>query len=346
MLLTTIDKVAFPFACLVASAFSSLRKRSLREIPLIVRPGGMGDLIICSAALEELQLNPRDFHWLIERRSQGWACHRELPYTCYDDLSLKNAQDLLRLVGSFPLVVDTEQLYGLSGSFARLSAHSSGRLFGFQTNRASPYVTHHSVPYDRYDAHELTMMAQLFSQAFLPNEKAPLLKRLELRKRQYPHQFYTVVSLSGSGNPARAFNADTWITMIQRYVDLSDPIMITAAPHDRALAHEIQRAFDPSVEVLEGNFESLCETIQKAQRMFTLDGGPVHIASYYGVPVDAVFTSGRSGKWHPWSQASQIIRHHELSCQPCTLFGATPTCTNEYACKEKAQWQTFPVERL
>jgi ADP-heptose:LPS heptosyltransferase len=63
-----------------------------------------------------------------------------------------------------------------------------------------------------------------------------------------------------------------------------------------------------------------------------MDGGPVHIASYYGTPARTIFTSGREGKWAPLAEGSEIVRTRDLWCQPCTLFGQTPPTRNALAC--------------
>jgi hypothetical protein len=66
----------------------------------------------------------------------------------------------------------------------------------------------------------------------------------------------------------------------------------------------------------------------------TVDGGFLHIASYYGVPVTGVFTSGRESKWAALAPGSRMVRRDDLECRPCTWFGQVAACKNQYACKK------------
>jgi hypothetical protein len=65
-----------------------------------------------------------------------------------------------------------------------------------------------------------------------------------------------------------------------------------------------------------------------------VDGGFLHIASYYGVPVTGVFTSGRESKWAALAPGSRMVRRADLECQPCTWFGQVAPCVHDFACKE------------
>ena len=84
--LQQIDSEVWPLATLIGRVGSLVwRFRRSDGRPLIVRPGGMGDLILLCVAAEDLGLDPRNFFWLIERRSRAWAQRRGLDYCCYDD---------------------------------------------------------------------------------------------------------------------------------------------------------------------------------------------------------------------------------------------------------------------
>ena len=68
--LKKMDGALWPAAVAVAKAGAFLlRARRQDPRPLILRPGGMGDLILLCVATEELGCDPRRFFWVIERRS-------------------------------------------------------------------------------------------------------------------------------------------------------------------------------------------------------------------------------------------------------------------------------------
>ena len=82
--LKSLDAILYPAACGVASLLPQRARASSGEA-LIVRPGGLGDLICADIALQELGRDARAFDWLIERRSRPWALFRGLPHVCYDE---------------------------------------------------------------------------------------------------------------------------------------------------------------------------------------------------------------------------------------------------------------------
>jgi ADP-heptose:LPS heptosyltransferase len=86
--------------------------------------------------------------------------------------------------------------------------------------------------------------------------------------------------------------------------------------------------------VFERGFDDLCGLIQRAEEVLTVDGGFLHIASYYGVPVTGLFTSGRDRKWAALGQGSRTLLREGLDCRPCVWFGQAPRCEHGFACKE------------
>ena len=133
-LLKKLDSGLTAAGC-AAGALISAGTRRLRPVdtrPLLVRPGGMGDLILLQVALEELGEDPRAHMWLVERRSASWARLQGLPHRCYDEGA---AATLAAVAGRHRLVVNTEQRYGLAQAFARAAVTRGGRAAAFATNR-------------------------------------------------------------------------------------------------------------------------------------------------------------------------------------------------------------------
>lgn len=332
--LVTVDPYTWHAAFAVARGIALLatgRERSNR--PLIVRPGGLGDLVTATAALEDLGFAPSSMDWVIERRSALWAEYLGLPHRCYD----RSPRRWFDGLGARTLCIDTEQRYGLSAAFARLLTHSDGALYGFSTNRAAAMHTR-AIPYDPFDMHELHAFQALFAEALgATHHPAPL------RARSAPAAEHVVVAIAGTNHPSRRWQADEWAAMVRRFVD-APRILLTAAPGDRQLAHDTAARMSVRCEVLDGTWSEVCTAVKSAQRVFTIDSGMVHVASYFGVPVDAVFTAGRDAKWRPWSRGSRVIKRTDLPCQPCTRFGAVPECRFQYRCKQMDRWDIIPVE--
>jgi heptosyltransferase-2 len=324
-MLKKLDRVLGPAARILGSCLPKVQ-RKLHPLKLVIRPGGMGDLICADIALQEMSLRAQDFLWLIEKRSRPWAEFRGLPFLCYDEQPLHVLGQTWR---RHSLVINTEQLFGLAQGCALLARSSSGRLACFETIRGARHAQI-VVPYDWKDAHETREFTRLFAAALEMPEPAPCrLKRSRLEPANKP----PLVVVAGCQSPSRAIGLQQWIRIVESWHS-GRPFLIAASPTDVAIADQIAQGFPGIASRFEGDFPLLCQTIAHSEEILTMDGGPVHIASFYGAPTLAIFTSGRHRKWAPLAQGSRILRRHDLPCQPCTKFGQVPPCPIQYECRE------------
>lgn len=322
--LKVIDAVAAPAAALVGDLVALAGRRTARDPrTLVVRPGGMGDLIAAQIAVEELGRDPRaDVLWLIEQRSAAWATHMELPHDCYD---AGMAAMLRRIAGRHAVVVNTEQRFGLSHATARAARAPGGRTIAPSTNRAAWHAE--AVAYDPLDEHETVAFRRMLGAAWgLPVDGGP-----KPRPRSAPSSGELLVAISGRQSPSRSLPARTWADLAAAWA-AGREVIVTAAPIDRAFADEVAALLGAQARRDDVGFSALCDRIAAAEGLLTMDGGPVHIASYTGTPTRAIFTSGRERKWAPLAAGSDIVRTSGLACQPCTLYGQTPPCPNGLAC--------------
>jgi heptosyltransferase II len=320
--LKRLDALLYPGACLLAAG---VPKPGLapEEKALIVRPGGMGDLICADIALQELGRDARDFFWLIETRSQPWAAYRGLPHLCYD---AGFAGVLAKIRGRHQRVINSEQLFGLAQATALLACSRHSRLLSFETIRGVTW-SDSTVPYDWEVGHETISFARLFAAALDLPEKG---KPRGPRPRVHPASAPPLVLIAGRQSVSRRLSLEVWVKLISKWHG-DRAFEIAAAPEDDAFAAQLSSSFKNALRFT-GPFDAVCERIARAEEFFTVDGGGVHIASYFGVPTLAIFTSGRDRKWHPLGEGSRILRRHDLPCQPCTKFGQVPPCPNAYAC--------------
>lgn len=316
--LKRVDPVVAPFACAVSACVGRFdAKGALSTGTTIMRPGGMGDLICAHLALEHLGVRIDSVRWLIQSRSEAWARHAGLRYELFTAKPFPSAH---------PLVIDTEQRFGLSMAFALLLKAPGGRVHAFSTNRSRRWADTITA-YDPLDTHEVESFTQLFVDA-LGVARPPSLLRMT---RRYPASSGFVVGIAGRQEPTRALSLDQWSEFVAHFTS-GWPFTLVAAPPDAAFAESLAARFADRVTIHRGNFTSVCELIARSEAFLTIDGGLVHVASYYGVPTTAIFTGGREKKWAPLGAGSVLIRRHDLACQPCTLFGQTPPCPHAHAC--------------
>lgn len=328
--LKKMDGALWPAAVAVARAGSfALRGRRQDARALILRPGGMGDLILLCVAAEELERDPREFFWVIERRSSAWARHLGLDYLCYDEYTV--AQHA-RIGGRFSVVVNSEQRFGLAQATAALACGKGARLTCFETNRAARGADVR-VAYDPDKAHETVMFRNLLAAALGMPERAG--SEPAARPRMAPAAEKPIVGLSGLQSESRTFSEEEWARFIVARIG-GGPFWIASSETDRPVARRLAGRFPGRAEVFERGFDELCGLIERSEEVLTVDGGFLHIASYYGVPVTGLFTSGRDRKWAALGQGSRALLREGLACRPCVWYGQAPRCEHGFACKEIA----------
>lgn len=325
-LLKTIDPWIAPAATRLAWHFGRSGKGSGGEDapPLIIRPGGMGDFICCHIALEEIGVDFRAMEWLVEKRSKPWAELHGFRCHYYND----DIPGLLgRLHGRHAPVINTEQLYGLSQAVALWCARSRDCVHAWETNRGL-FPPMHAVPYDWRNEHEAEAMMRLLGSVLRPGTM-PAPKPLK-RSRRVPSTGTAVIWMAGRDAASRRFDREEWIRL-GRWWRGGRETVIVASPSDEEFASGVASALN--IELRQGSFADKCRMLSEAEEVLTVDGGAVHMASYYGVPTTAVFTSGRESKWLPLAEGSRILRRKDLACQPCARFGQVPPCPWNYECK-------------
>lgn len=317
--------LARPF-CYGAKAFRSVLCRKAVTGTLVIRPGGMGDLVAAIMALEWMGIPFRDIDWLIESRSRPWAEYLGLKHYCYDVNPLQISRQLW---GRFSTVINTEQLFGLSQAYALLCADRNGNIWKFSTNRGLSLEDNHSVSYDSRTSHEVVEFAKLFSQALCKPFPSHPLERPRLRKASQP----PVIAIAGRQSKTRSFTAQEWRLYCEKWLG-DRPCVVVSSPQDRVFATELTGLLGSRARLFSGSFKEVCEQIADSEEVFTVDGGMVHVASYFGVKTVALFTSGNDAKWKPLAEGSAMWRRSDLQCQPCVKFGQVPPCQHEFACKK------------
>ena len=336
----TLTKFASVVGALLSGAFSRV-SRARPEI-LVLRPGGMGDLVCLDIAGQNFNLADNAI-FVIERRSRPWAEYRRFKFVCYD--SVEGVLFFFRNLGRFACVVNSEQRFGLSQAAALALMRKGGSLVCFSTNRGVVRSTGenkglHIVPYDALVEHETKAFGRLLAKQNEITRGSDQLSRGEsavatpatIQKNLGKSIGPPLVWLSGVGSPAREFDSAAWVQWIRKYLS-TDQFVLVSSFKERALAVEIKREF-PRCEFVFEDFPRAVQRLVSTRCLLTVDSAPVHLASFFDVPTIAVFTCGRSSKWTPLARESLMVRRRDLGCQPCALFGQVPPCGFNFKCRE------------
>ncbi len=281
----------------------------------------MGDLICLQIAAEELGFDFSGLIFLIEKRSELWAKSQNLNFICYDRMSIKLCMLILRGAKE---IVNTEQYFGLSMCAGLLLKSYKGSIRAYKTNRAQLFADQ-IVAYDPYDQHEVLSFKSILSL----NKVFPATFRIRKEKTQD----YILFAIAGEGSVSRNLDFSIWQRILAAHGEVKK--VLVAAPAQKPLLNQLQ-SIDPHVLMVSTEFIKNIELIKSAKEVVTIDSGIVHVCSYFGVPTQALFTSGRDKKWAPLARGSKIIKRTDLDCQPCTLFGQVPPCQNNFKCKDIA----------
>lgn len=292
--------------------------RSTKDI-LLVRPGGLGDLVLLTHSLRAFTNDLSHFTFLIETRSEEWAKFLRLNYVCYDRSPLK-----ILLTKKFHTVVCTEQFFGLAGHFSRFLKAKHGQLIGFDTTKSSAAFTR-TVKFVE-DLHESSNFTNLLGTVLKQdtNIKFNLPTNIDVGPQ------YEVIVLGGFESESRCLNLEDWLYLIKKYSEKESLFKIVAAPNDVPFARAL--ALKINCEEISVTFQEAVDFVTHAKSILTIDSGFVHVSSYFGVPAKVLFTSGNPNKWAPLSVGSTILSN-DFGCQPCAKFGQVPQCAFSFRCK-------------
>lgn len=315
-----LDQLLWPMALLFARLLAKIPRKQLDQ-RVIIRPGGMGDLICAQIALETMGLSPKEFIWIVEPRSIPWVKMMNLDHHLI-------GLSLLTKVAKYRNVINSEQHYGASQIIAIALAGRSRDVTVFSTVRGASTSTN-ICQYSPTRTHEIDSFVDLFSSANLSSQKEfDLASRTQSKRGES-----LVVALGGGHADSRSLDIQQWSEIILKWT-AGSPFSLIAGPVETSLALQLQRQFADRCTFVPGDFNSNCEKISAASRVLTMDGGLTHVATYFGTPTDAIFTSGQDLLWSPRAVTSRSFYDPTVKCRPCTMFGHTPRCPVDFACKK------------
>ena len=296
-----------PLSRLIPAYFiKGRRPASAEKAVAVLRPGGLGDLVLLSRAAIELRIDLQKLHWICERRNAPWARYMGLPHSCYD--SFHSLRELVSGRGCFQCVINSEQTFGLSALYSARLCAAGGSHVGFSSNRrADLYST--SVPYSER-SHELALFKTLFAEsaaAALCSDSVPPLVAAPPK-----HRGLAVVALAGLQVPGKRLSVALWQRLIHSAEERFAQVRLLGSPADVAFAKHLSGSGRTENLVGQLSFERVIEEIRSAERLISVDSGLVHVADFFGVPSSVYFPSGNPEKWSPLSTNSCIYQEREV----------------------------------
>ena len=104
-------------------------------------------------------------------------------------------------------------------------------------------------------------------------------------------------------------------------------IVLTGAPADAAVVHEVEAGIPTGVRVLnlcgQGDVLDLAAVFERLAVFVTGDTGPMHLAAAVGTPVVALFGPSVPARYAPRTAVSRLVRV-DLPCSPCNRIRLPP----------------------
>jgi ADP-heptose:LPS heptosyltransferase len=317
-----------------------LRREAVRRV-LVIRPGGMGDMILLLPALHRLRalLPDASVEVIGERRNAavlrlaGWtpAC------LTYDGAPLRLLWELL--TKRYDVAIDAEQFHHFSAVLAFLSG---ARIrIGFKINPSRNLLYTHLIHY-AVDGHEGGQFMELLAplggadracrlEGILAatdfDPPAGARERLAGIRRRGP----LVAIAPGTPSPYKRWAAGRFADLIEalkRRWGLETVLVggRDARPLARWLAARAESVGNRAT-VLAGR-ASLAETaavLREARLYIGTDSGLAHLAVAVGTPTVVVFGPSDPVKWGHADARHAVVRK-PLACSPCSVFGYHKLC--------------------
>jgi ADP-heptose:LPS heptosyltransferase len=322
-------------------ASDPLQPKSLRQI-LILRPGGMGDMILLLPILQRLRqaLPEAQLTLVCERRNlevlhiAGWNA----PVIAYDAEPFR----LIRQLAGrrFDAVLDTEQFHHFSAILA-LFSRAPVRI-GFNINPARNQLYTHLVNYTP-DGYEGAQFARLLKPLNLPD--SPLLA-LEgflaptplpqftgvLPIATDPIRSHFIVIAPGGTTPYKLWGGNRFVELIRQIQSThsdSDILLLGGSGDRRECERIVRDTSGSSTQIisLAGRL-SLAESaaVIRSSRLFIGgDSGLGHLAVALGTPTVLLFGPSDHQKWGHAGNRHRVIRR-PVACAPCFIFGYHRPC--------------------
>lgn len=359
-LLKRLDSVLGPAICSLLSRLVQILTR-LHPEPvigdppagariLVIRPGGIGDMILLIPAIRDLETAypgiPIDI--LCETRNTevlnlAGLNNRALLYDA------QPIRCILRIVWRrYWLCIDSEQFHNFSAVFSLLSAART--RIGFKvTPRRNPIYTH-AVPYDLHGA-EISQFRALLKPLGLDQDSIPetpwieadatvLEPEIETRLRAMHDRHRTLIAVCPSERSAyKAWPIDRYAQSIRQIAaDQGAGILLLGDRRDVVTCARLRsmcELADDAIYDVAGKL-SLAATaaaLSTCGGFMGNDTGVAHLAAALGLPVVTIYGPSDRRKWFtPGPNRSALQR--PLPCSPCFVFGTQRPCDHQQCLNE------------
>lgn len=353
----TTDFLLGPLMCTVMAALLCMRGKSkspdkwspagLKRI-LIIRPGGIGDMILMLPSISAIseRFPDAEIDIVCEQRNMSVISLSSVNARClpYDRCP---ASLLLRLIRtSYDIALDGEQFHHFSAVFAALS--SAQVRIGFNINPRRNGLYTHLIPYspDGFEGEQflrllepLEMKAVRFSTADLRVKDPAAILESELHKRiaDFAGAKRLAVIHSGASVKRKLWPAAKMAALITELSNRDEmAVVVLGGRGDTARTESIAASLENPDDVLlltdQLSLKQCAALLSMAAIFVGPDSGLLHLAAACQTPSVAIFGPSDHKKWS-YKESRHTIVRKDIPCSPCFIFGYSKPC-RRYQCIE------------
>ena len=350
--LRTIDATLGSWLCSIMGTLNHMMRGDTPTTPvdpaqvrriLVIRPGGMGDMIVLLPVIRLLK--------------------EKYPQATMDIVCEKRNVDVLKLAGMaenaliydanplgflcrlrsrrYDVAVDTEQFHHFSAVFALLS--KAPVRIGFKINPCRNPLYTHLVNYapDGSEGNQFLRLIEplgIINTCYDIDDALPSLKlemaqaaRDELNQATDTAGFAVVHA--GSSSKHKLWSADNYVKLAELLKNKRNlGIVLIGGTGDRkvsaAIVKDAAKTGCKAISVA-GRFdlETTAAVIKQSRVFIGTDSGLAHLAVALGVPTVVLFGPSDYQKWGIEDHSHAIV-HSDLPCAPCFIFGYHKPCRN------------------
>ncbi|MFC1497372.1 glycosyltransferase family 9 protein [Verrucomicrobiota bacterium] len=324
-LYTTLNKAV------EASDITSLKIRRI----LLIRPGGMGDMIMLLPVIKALQ--------------------EKYPEAKIDLVCEKRNMDVLKLAGlennalvydvnpvkfffqlkqhHYDIALDTEQFHHFSAVFAFWSG--APVRIGFKINpRRNPLYTH-LIPYaiDGYEAEQFARIPEPLGISDIRHNLENILTDTDsalIPSKMLPSSPFVIIN-PGASTHYKMWNENKYVQLaswLQKNRKLN--IVLTGSRKEQKICTCILNALSAengnAVSLVgELGLKATAALMKRAELFIGSDSGLAHLAMAMGLPTVVLFGPSDRRKWGVEDKKHAIVLKN-LPCSPCFMFGSHESC--------------------
>jgi ADP-heptose:LPS heptosyltransferase len=321
------------------AGFSAFRGEDIRRV-LVIRPGGLGDMVLLQPLLVALfQKYPGvQIDLICERRNQDILklCKFRPNVFTYDSHPLRLLGRLW--AGGYDVVIDSEQFHYFSAVMALLSR--APIRIGYKINPGRNPIYTHLINYDLegYEADEFMKLLGPFglhgqatvagclavNEVSLPQDGESFLAKVNAGGRRL------VLVHVGASVRYKRWDLSRFVGLVRGLgEDQGVVVGLVGGKGDQALAREVASrcAMNDQVWVLAGllTIPQTAKILSNAHLFVGGDSGIAHLAAALKVPSVVMFGPSDAKKWCRESDSVVVVRQ-EMACSPCFIFGYHKYC--------------------